>query len=259
MLDEDAYATVSVAVEDGIAEITLDRPEKYNALNDAAMLDLQRAFGEITLDRSIDAVVLAGEGEDAFSAGADIEQYAGPAADHDPMQKDRQDLFHEVYTAPREAHPPVIAKIDGYCVGGGLILASYCDIRIAAEGAEFGVPTCDIGQIPTGGSTFRLSRLVGEAKAKELVFTAGYVGAEEAGRIGLVNDVVPGEKLDEAVAGIVAAIQDTGREAVKASKETINRVTDTADPGTARGIEREAWWDQFATEERRRLVDEFNE
>jgi len=259
MYDEDTYATISVDVADGLAEITFGRPEKYNALNDATMLDLQRAFAEIQLDRSIDAVVLTGEGEDAFSAGADIEQYAGPTEEHDPMQKDRQDLFHEVYTGPRTIHPPVIAKINGYCVGGGLILASYCDLRIAVGDAQFGVPTCNIGQIPTGGSTFRVARLVGEAKAKELVYTAGYVGADEAHRIGLVNDVVGRDELDETVAEIVAAIQDTGRGAVKKSKETINRVMDVPDLETAREIEREAWWEQFATEERRRLVDEFNE
>jgi enoyl-CoA hydratase/carnithine racemase len=259
MFDEDTYATISVAVADGIAEITFGRPEKYNALNNATMLDLQRAFAEIQLDRSIDVVVLTGEGEDAFSAGADIEQYAGPSEEHDPMQTDRQDLFYEVYSGPRRIHPPVIAKINGYCVGGGLILASYCDMRIAVEDAEFGVPTCNIGQIPTGGSTFQVARLVGEAKARELVYTAGYADAEEAHRIGLVNDVVAREELDDAVAEIAAAIQDTGRGAVKASKETMNRVAEVPDLETAREIEREAWWEQFATEERRRLVDEFNE
>jgi enoyl-CoA hydratase/carnithine racemase len=151
----------------------------------------------------------------------------------------------------------VIAKVDGYCAGGGLIFASYCDLRIAAEGSQFGVPTTDLGQIPTGGSTYRLVELVGEAKAKELVYTAGYVDGAEAHRIGLVNDLVPPEDLDDAVADVVAAIQDTGRLAVKNSKRAIDAAVDAPDLDSARETEAEIWWEQFATAERRGLVDEF--
>lgn len=255
----DAYANLTLDVDDGVATIEFHRPEKYNALNTDLMLDLRRAFDEIRLERGIDVVVVTGEGEKAFSAGADIEQYAGPAADHDPKQKERQDLFYDVYRAPLECHAPVIAKVNGYCVGGGLILAMYCDMRIAVEDAEFAVPTCNIGQIPTGGATYRAVELVGEAKAKELVFTAGYVDAEEAHRIGLVNDVVPREELDDAVDGVVEAIQSTGREAVKNSKRAINASVDAPDLDTARAREAELWWEQFATDERRELVDEFVE
>ncbi len=259
MADSSAYESITLDIENGVATIEFHRPEKYNALSTAVMLDLQRAFWEIQLNRSVDVVVVTGEGEDAFSAGADIEQYAGPAAEHDPRQKDRQDLFYDIYRAPYDCHAPVIAKINGYCVGGGLIFAMYCDLRIAVEDAKFGVPTANIGQIPTGGSNYRAAELVGEAKAKELVFTAGFVDAEEAHRIGLVNDVVSREELDDTVEKIVAAIQDTGRGAVKNSKEAINAAVNAPDLETARETERELWWKQFATEERRRLVDKFNE
>jgi enoyl-CoA hydratase/carnithine racemase len=259
MFDYDAYETISVAVSEGVAEVTFGRPEKHNALNTETMLDLQRAFAEFRLDRSIDVVILDGEGDDAFSAGADIEQYAGPSEDHDPMQKDRQDLFFDVYTAPYDCHAPVIAKIDGYCVGGGLILATYCDLRIADDTSQFGVPVTNIGQIPTGGSTHRVTQLVGEAKAKELVYTAGMIDAEEAHRIGLVNDVVAPDELDDAVEDVVAAIQDTGRQAVKNSKRAINESMDSPDLATAREREAEIWWEQFDTEERRYRVDEFLE
>ena len=255
----ETYSSITVNVDEGIAAIEFHRPEKLNALNNAVMLDLQRAFGEISMDETIDAVVLSGEGTDAFSAGADITQYAGPAAEHDPYQKHRQDLFYEVYRAPLDCHAPTIAKIDGYCVGGGLILAMYCDMRVASESSQFGVPTANIGQIPTGGSTRRAVDLVGEAKAKELVFTAGYVDSAEAERIGLVNHAVPADELDEAVQGITAAIGDTGREAVKASKRAIDDATDAPDLESARAHEAELWWEQFATDERRDLVDEFNE
>lgn len=259
MFDYDAYETITVEVSEGVAEVTFHRPEKHNALNNETMLDLQRAFSEFRLDRSIDAVVLAGAGDDAFSAGADIEQYAGPSEDHDPMQTERQDLFFDVYRAPFDCHAPVIAKVDGYCVGGGLILAMYCDLRIADDTARFGVPVTDIGQIPTGGATYRAAQLVGEAKAKELVYTAGLIDADEAHRIGLVNDVVAPDELDDAVAEVVAAIQTTGRRAVKNSKRAMNEAAGSTDLTAAREREAELWWEQFATGERRRRVDEFLE
>lgn len=259
MVAYDAYEYITVDVADGVAEITLHRPEVYNALNTETMLDLRRAFDELQLDRSVDVVVLTGEGEDAFSAGADIEQYAGPTEDHNPSEKDRQDMFYAMYQRVYDLHAPVIAKINGYCVGGGLILAMACDLRYAVEEAQFGVPTCDIGQIPGGGSTYRAIELVGEAKAKEIVYTAGMIDAEEAHRIGLVNDVHPAGDLDESVAEVVAAIQDTGRMAVKNSKRALNHSATTADRQAAREREADLWWEQFATEERRRLVDEFNE
>jgi enoyl-CoA hydratase/carnithine racemase len=256
----EAYESISVDVSDGVATVTLHRPAKYNALSTGMYLDLARAFAEIQLDRTVDVTVVTGEGEDAFCAGADIEQYAGPAADHDPRQKDRQDFFYEdVYKRVYDLHCPTIARINGYCVGGGLILAAFCDLRIAVDDAEFGVPVTDIGQIPGGGSTYRVTQLIGEAKLKELVYTAGMVDAETAKEIGFLNRVVSRDALDETVADVVGAIQRTGRRAVKNSKRSINYSATAPDLDTAREHEAAIWWDQFATEERRRLVDEFND
>ncbi|ELY96275.1 enoyl-CoA hydratase/isomerase family protein [Natrialba taiwanensis] len=259
MVSYSAYESITLDIEDGIATIEFHRPEVHNALNNEVMLDLKRAFDEIQLTRTIDAVVITGEGDDAFSAGADISQYAGPAAEHDPLQRDRQELFYQMYQKPYECHAPVIAKINGYCVGGGLILAMYCDIRIAVEDAQFGVPTANIGQIPTGGSTWRAVELVGEAKAKELVYTAGMIDAAEAERIGLLNRAVPRAELDDTVAEIAAGIQNTGRKAVKNSKRALNDASRAETLEEAREREAELWWEQFATDERRELVDEFNE
>ena len=254
-----AYEHILVDVEDGLATVTLNRPDKYNALNDATFLDLQRAFNEIQLDRDVEVVVIEGAGDEAFSAGADIEQYAGPSEEHDPMQKDRQELFYDIYRAAYDVHAPVIAKIDGYCMGGGLILAMYCDLRIADTTSTFGVPVTDIGQIPTGGSTYRAAQLVGEAKAKELVYTAGHIEAAEAHRIGLVNQLVEPEDLSETVDEVAAAIAETGTRAVKNSKRAINAAVNSESLAEARATEAEIWWEQFATEERRELVAEFNE
>lgn len=259
MVSHRSYESISVEVTDEVATITFHRPEKYNALNDDVMLDIRRAFDAIQLDRSIEVVILTGEGDDAFSAGADITEYAGPSEDHDPGQKERQDLFYEMYRKPYDCHAPVIAKINGYCVGGGLILAMYCDIRVAVESAQFGVPVTDIGQIPTGGATRRAVELVGEAKAKELVYTASYVDAETAEQIGLINHAVERDALDDTVSDIVANILETGTSAVKHSKDAINYAVEATDLDEARAYEAEVWWEQFATEERRRLVDEFTE
>lgn len=259
MFAHDTYKHISVDVIDGVATVTFGRPEKYNALNTETMLDLQRAFEAFQLNRDIDAIVVEGEGDEAFSAGADIEEYAGPSEEHDPLQRDRQSFFYDIYRSAQDIHAPVIAKINGYCVGGGLIFAMYCDMRVASEGSQFGVPVTDIGQIPTGGSTYRAVQLVGEAKAKELVLTSGYVDGEEAYRIGLVNDLVAPDELDDRVAELVAAIQDTGSMAVKNSKRAINQSVAQPDLASAREIEADIWWEQFSTEERERLVDKFNE
>lgn len=256
----EAYESITVDVDDGVATVMFHRPEKYNALSTEVYLDLARAFAEIQLDRDIDVVVITGEGNDAFCSGADIGQYAGSAEEHDPRQRDRQEMFFEnVYSMVYDLHAPVIAKVNGYCVGGGLILASFCDLRIAVDEAKFGVPTTDIGQIPGGGSTYRVSQLIGEAKVKEIVYTAGMIDAQEARDIGFVNQVVERDELDETVDEIVQAIQDTGRQAVKNSKRAINYSVNAPDIETAHEKESEIWWEQFATEERERLVDEFNE
>ncbi|MFB6156287.1 MAG: enoyl-CoA hydratase/isomerase family protein [Haloferacaceae archaeon] len=260
MVSHEAYESITVDVEDGVAHVEFHRPDVMNALSTEVMFDLQRAFSEIQLNRDVDVVVIEGEGDEAFSAGADIEQYAGPAEEHDPRQKDRQETFYDIYRQPYECHATVIAKVDGYCVGGGLILAMFCDMRIATEDSSFGVPVANIGQIPSGGASHRAIQLVGEAKAKELVLTAGFVDADAAYDAGLVNRVVEdAAALDEEVEGIVDAIQDTGTEAVKRSKQVLNYAADAPDAAAAREREAELWWEQFATEERERLVAEFNE
>lgn len=254
-----AYEHTLVNVENGVATVTLNRPEKYNALNTATFFDLQRAFNEIRLDDDVKVVIVEGAGENAFSSGADIEQYAGPVEEHDPVQKERQDVFYDIYRLPYDIRQPVVAKIDGYCTGGGLIFAMFCDLRIADSTAKFAIPVTDLGQIPTGGSTYRAAQLVGEAKAKELVYTAGHIDAQEAHRIGLINRLVDPEKLDESVDDVISAIKNTGIQAVRNSKRAINAAVNSTDIDEAREIEAEIWWEQFTTAERRERVDGFTE
>lgn len=259
MVQHSAYENITVDIDQSVATITFNRPEKYNALNNDVMLDIRRAFDAIELDRNIEVVIVTGAGDDAFSAGADIEEYSGSSENHDPVQKFRQDLFYEMYRKPYDCHAPVIAKINGYCVGGGLILAMYCDLRIAVKSAMFAVPVTDIGQIPTGGATRRAIDLVGEANAKELVYTAGYLDAQSAAEIGLINHVVEDEELDSKVADISEDIRNTGKMAVKNSKLAMHASAEAKNIDEARRVEAEIWWDQFDTTERENLVDEFLE
>ena len=251
------YRHLDVAAEDGLATLTIDRPGTHNALNTAAMHDLGRAFAELGSDRSVDAVVIEGAGEEAFSAGADLAEYAGPTEEHDPTQRERQERFHDIFRAPHDCHAPVIAKIDGFCVGGGLVLALYCDLRIASERSTFGLPTAAVGLLPTGGATRRLVDAVGESTAKELVFTAERIDAARAREAGLLNGVVPAESLDERVAELVASMSEVGDEARERAKRAINAAVAAPDPAAARAHEASLWWEQFESSERRERVDAF--
>ena len=257
MTDHGPYRHLDATVDDGLVRLTIDRPGSHNALNTATMHDLDRAFAEIEDDRSIDAVVIEGAGDEAFSAGADLADYAGPVADHDPEQRERQERFHGIFRAPHDCHAPVIAKIDGFCVGGGLVLALYCDLRIASDRSTFGLPTAAVGLLPTGGATRRLVDTVGESTAKELVFTAERIDAARAREAGLLTDAVPAESLDERVAEVVASMAEVGTEARERAKRAINAAIAAPDPETAREREASLWWEQFRSEERRERVDAF--
>lgn len=254
------YRHLDARVDDGLATLTIDRPATHNALNTAAMHDLGRAFAEIESHRdAVDAVVIEGAGDEAFSAGADLAEYAGPFEDHDPDQRERQERFHEVFRAPHDCHAPVIAKIDGFCIGGGLVLALYCDLRIASERSTFGLPTAAVGLLPTGGATRRLVDAVGESTAKELVFTAERVDAARAQQEGLLTDVVAADALPARVAELVESMRTVGDDARTRTKQAINAAVAAPDPATAREREASLWWAQFESEERRERVDEFVE
>ena len=254
------YRHLDAVVEDGLATLTIDRPGTHNALNTALMYDLERAFAEIGDARdAVDVVVIEGAGDEAFSAGADLAEYAGPTGEHDPTQRERQARFHGIFRSPHECHAPVIAKIDGICVGGGLVLALYCDLRVASERSTFGLPTAAVGLLPTGGATRRLVDAVGESAAKELVFTAERVAAARAREIGLLTDVVAAGSLDERVAERVASIGDVGTGARERVKRAINAAVAAPDPAAAREREASLWWEQFESAERRERVEAFLE
>jgi enoyl-CoA hydratase/carnithine racemase len=196
-----------------VGVVTLNRPAKLNALNRQLIDQLEQALAELDADDEIGAIVITGAGERAFSAGGDM---AEQIADADTDRPSRQGATTRIV---RECRTPTLAAIRGYCFGGGALLAISCDIRIASADARLKFPGATYGRAP-GGAT--LPRIVGDAKAKELLLTADEVGADEALRIGLVNQVVaPAELLEYAVA-MGERIAGNSPMAVRAIKETID-------------------------------------
>ncbi len=205
---------------DGIATIELDRPQKKNSLNADLRLELEACLAELARDRSVKVVIITG-GEEVFCAGADISEIQGTstgeaAYDH---AREFQLLFDKVEALPQ----PVIAAVSGYALGGGCELALACDFRLASNTARFGLPEIKIGAFPGGGGTQRLPRLVGAAKAKEMILLGDPITAEEALAMGLVSKVTPKEKLMDEVNSFAAKLAALPRLAMQASKMLINR------------------------------------
>ncbi len=188
------YQNLQISVEDGIALVRINRPEVLNALNARLLDELERAFQTLGQDEAVKVVIMTGAGEKSFVAGADIKELSSLAGVSGRTYSLRgQQVFDAIESCPK----PVIAAVNGYCLGGGCELALACHIRIASENARFGQPEVKLGLIPGYGGTQRLPRLVGTGRAMEILLTGDTVDAKEAERIGLVNRVVPaGELLD---------------------------------------------------------------
>ncbi|MFQ5746060.1 MAG: enoyl-CoA hydratase/isomerase family protein [Gemmatimonadota bacterium] len=204
-------------LEGGVALLTFNRPDKMNALN----LEVRRRlFGTLEALRDDDDVrvlVLTGDGEKAFIAGADI----GEFKDARPVEQLRAMQRGNIYLAMETFPKPIIAMINGYCLGGGCELAMACDIRIASERARFGQPEVNLGIIPGGGGTQRLPRLVGEGHAMRLILRGGMIDAAEAHAIGLVEIVVPAADLRERTLELAREIAAKSPIALQAAKESI--------------------------------------
>jgi enoyl-CoA hydratase len=193
------YQNILVERQDRIAIITLNRPQVLNALSQATVDELDAAFDELGADEGVRAIIITGAGEKAFAAGADVKElHALQSATEAAEFIGRR---HRFLFKLSKLSKPVIAALNGYALGGGCELAMACDIRIAAETARLGQPEINVGMIPGTGGTQRLLRLVGPGMAKYLIMTGDHISAQEALRIGLVERVVPPEKLmDEAKA-----------------------------------------------------------
>ncbi|HEY0037056.1 MAG TPA: enoyl-CoA hydratase-related protein [Longimicrobium sp.] len=195
------YSNLQLDVQDRVATLSINRPDKLNALNEQTIRELGQAMDEITARDDVRGVILTGVGEKGFVAGADIAELAkmGPVDGIDVSR-----LGQRVFRQIELSRKPVIAAVNGFALGGGCELALACHLRIASENAQFGLPEVKLGIIPGYGGTLRLPRIVGKGRALELMLTAQFIKAEEAYRIGLVNKLV---RRPEAVAGQEAPSQ----------------------------------------------------
>jgi enoyl-CoA hydratase len=200
-----------------VALLTVNRPDKMNALNSEVRKALFTAFRDLAADDDVRVVVITGAGEKAFIAGADIAEFKDARA----VEQYRAMQAGDIYSLMEAFPKPIIAMINGFCLGGGCELAMACDMRIASENAKLGQPEVNLGIIPGGGGTQRLPRLVGEGHANRLIMSGALIGAEEAARIGLVEQVHPPEALREATLELARGIASRSPIALQAAKETV--------------------------------------
>ena len=213
------YSTLLFDVRDGIAFVTINRPDKLNALNDAVIADLDRAVARIESDDAIKGVLLTGAGPKAFVAGADISELAT----QDSLSgKARAMRGQAVFRRLERCGKPVVAAVNGFALGGGCELAMACHLRVASESARFGQPEVKLGIGPGYGGTVRLPRLVGKGRALDLLLTARQVGAEEALQMGLANRVVPAGQLMAEAEQLLRSILENGPLAVRLCLEAVD-------------------------------------
>ncbi len=213
------YQSIIYTKKEGIATVTLNRPASMNALNTGVFKELQDAFIQTEADEDVRVVILAGS-DKFFGAGADISELKNivTPADVHRFARFSRDVFRQIEATEK----PLIAAVSGFALGGGCELALVCDLRIASETAVFGLPEIKIGVMPGGGGTQRLPRIVGITKAKELLYTGDNIDAKEAYRIGLVNKVVPVEKLLEETYALAKKIAARPGIAVKMTKFAVD-------------------------------------
>jgi enoyl-CoA hydratase len=214
------FKNILVAQESGIATITINRPEKLNALNRETISELHDAFENLNADTQAKVIIVTGSGEKAFVAGADISEFAHFSVEEGAKlaSHGQETLFHFI----ENLGTPVIAAVNGFALGGGLELAMSCHFRIASENAKMGLPEVSLGVIPGYGGTQRLPQLVGKGKAMEMIMTAGMMTADEAKSYGLVNHVVPQTELLEFCNGIAQKIMRNSPMAISKAIAAVN-------------------------------------
>jgi enoyl-CoA hydratase/carnithine racemase len=244
---------VRVESADGIATIRLDRP-KMNALNAQVQDEIAAAAAQVSADRAVRAVVLYG-GERVFAAGADIKEMASMGY---PAMAARSAALQASFTAVADIPKPVVAAVTGYALGGGLELALCADFRVLGVSAKVGQPEILLGIIPGAGGTQRLPRLIGPAKAKDLIFSGRHVAADEALAIGLADKVVPDAEVYQAARDMVAQYAGGPALALSAAKQAVNKGLEV-DLATGLEIERLHFAALFATEDQKNGMSSFME
>jgi enoyl-CoA hydratase len=233
---EKMYTTLLTNLDNGIFTITVNRPEKMNALNKDVIEDLGNAIDEVYKNSEIKSVIITGAGEKAFVAGADISEFLGlsKAQGAALAQKGQDKVFNKIENCPK----PVIAAVNGFALGGGCELATSCHFRVASANAKFGQPEVNLGLIPGYGGTQRLTQLVGKGKAMELTLTGDMVAAEDAKALGLVNHVFAAEELLGKAKEILQKIQSKAPLAVAAAIACINDAAKADPKGFDNEVER---------------------
>ncbi|HTP12698.1 MAG TPA: enoyl-CoA hydratase-related protein [Bacteroidota bacterium] len=218
------FETLLFESRNRIGYVTVNRPDKLNALNTTAKGELKRLFESLRTNEEVDIVILTGAGEKAFVAGTDIKELT-------ELDVEKGKAFaaggQAVFNAIENLGKPVIAAVNGYALGGGCELALACTVRIAAENAKFGQPEVNLGVIPGYGGTQRLARLVGKGKAMELILTGDQIEAQEALRIGLVNRVVPATELMPVAEELARKILSKGQVAIRLALKAVNMSHET--------------------------------
>ena len=248
------YETLLVKVEDLIATITINRPDKRNALNAAVRRELLQALDTLRTDDNARVIVITGAGDKAFIAGADIGEFAErtPVEQRTVMAERR--IFDEVAEYPK----PVIAMINGFALGGGCELALACDMRIAAKSAKLGQPEIKLGIIPGGGGTQRLPRLIGVGSAMRLILTAELIIAEEAARLGLVDIVTEDADLSNRTLEIAKAMAAHSSLTLRLAKSAI-RASEEMPLNAGLAFERELFITAFGSDDKKEGVAAFLE
>ena len=213
-----SYDTLLYDLADGVATVTLNRPDVHNAMNDRMRRELVQCFGELVTNDDARVIVVTGAGERAFSAGADIREFVAPQVPTRFREHRKRVDFREVMD---RCPQPLIAAIRGYAFGGGLELALACDLRIAGDDARLGLTEIDLAIIPGGGGTQRLPRLVGRGRALHMILTGARIDAHEALRIGLVERVVPAAEVQSAARELATTLAAKAPVALRYAKEAV--------------------------------------
>ena len=239
-----SYQTLLTSLENGIFTITINRPDKLNALSKEVLTDLNKALDEVNSNAEIKSVIITGAGPKAFVAGADISEFGSlNKTEAMALAKRGQDTFARIENSAK----PIVAAVNGFALGGGCELAMSCHFRIASENAKFGQPEVNLGLIPGYGGTQRLVQLIGKGKAMELLMSAAMVDANEAKQLGLVNHVTSPETLIEHTRKILDLINSKAPLAVAGCIKAANAVFDESKDGYA--VEIEEFGNAFATED----------
>ena len=247
-----SYETISIETEGRVAILTINRPDKLNALNSKVHVEGVAALDELRKDSEVRVVVITGAGEKSFVAGADISEFEGKTPVTQRATFQERTLFNTIDTFPK----PVIAMVNGFCLGGGNELALACDLRICSENARFSQPEINLGIIPGGGGTQRLTRLVGEGRSMEMVLTGDMIDAETAHRFGLVNHVYAADELRARTLELAAKIAEKAPIALQLAKEAVKFASrSNLDEGLRREVDLFAIC--FSTEDKKEGVEAF--